>query len=295
MINHEQIRAYGETFTIDEKAHAVSKLSEWFIYKTWTVQEGLLLLVGIDPYDSEDLFLTESGFESKPNPTWARITARKGLSTTEFDNGMPLITGLVTDLFQIELLSQLLNLWARHPLHTLTGRHEPSYYRQWADGERCLPFWYEWALDANLFQRGIDSVTHAPAQTTATPAPVVDIGTSVGVEPYKAGSPPVEQGLPTKDIAACFGDCYYSADNWPKRLSGTAWLKTACIGKGEIGGASAVWNPLTLAQLMHSKTKGDKAKEKLMKTLNSRFKRNPVLGLWRDAFDEYFETHCATD
>ena len=83
-----------------------------------------------------------------------------------------------------------------------------------------------------------------PATDTATPAPVVDIGTSVGVEPDKAEPPPVEQGLLTKDIAACFGDCYYSADNWPKRLSGTAWLKTACIGKGEIGGASAVWNPL---------------------------------------------------
>ena len=135
----------------------------------------------------------------------------------------------------------------------------------------------------------------APAQTAAPPAPMEAVGASDDVEPDKAGPVPVEQGLLTKDIAVCFGDCYYSADNWPKRLSGTAWLETARIERGEIGGASAVWNPLTLAQLMHRQTKGDKAKEKLMKTLNSRFTRNPALGLWRAAFNEYFATYCTTD
>ena len=125
--------------------------------------------------------------------------------------------------------------------------------------------------------------------------PVVADSSFGEVELDKAGPVPVEQGLLTKDIAVCFGDCYYSANNWPKRLSGTAWLKTARIGRGEIGRASAIWNPLTLAQLMHHRTKGDKAKQNLMNTLNSRFTRNPALGLWRDAFNEYFATYCTTD
>ena len=289
-MNHEQVQAYGETFKIDERAHAVLKLSEWLVFKTWTTKEALLLLTGIDPYDAHDLLFTETGITSEPNPSWARITATAGLSTSEFDkHGVPRLAGYVTDIFQLQLLARYMDIWVRKPPHTLTGIHEPSYFIEWAESTGLAPFWLNWALKADL------PIRCSPAPDTAKPAPVVDIGTSVGVEPDKAGSPPVEQGLLTKDIAACFGDCYYSADNWPKRLSGTAWLKTACIGKGEIGGASAVWNPLTLAQLMHSKTKGDKAKEKLMKTLNSRFTRNPALGLWRDAFNEYFATHCATD
>ena len=134
-----------------------------------------------------------------------------------------------------------------------------------------------------------------PAQTAATSAPVGAVGPFGGVEPDKSGPLPVEQGLLTKDVAACFDNCYYSADNWPKRLSGTAWLKTACIGRGEAGGASAVWNPLTLARLIHQRTKGNREKKKLIEALNSRFTRIPALGPWRNAFNEYFETYYAVD
>ena len=173
-MNCEQIQAYGETFTIDERAHAVSELSAWFQLDSWTVREGLLLLVGIDPARSEDLLFSESGFETKPKPTWAQITARPGLSANEVDaNGWPHITGLIFNRDELMWLSRLLNLWVATPLHTMTGRHEPRYFVEWAGSKNCTPYWREWALDAKLF---IDT---APVQAAATPAPVGAVGASL--------------------------------------------------------------------------------------------------------------------
>jgi hypothetical protein len=134
----------------------------------------------------------------------------------------------------------------------------------------------------------------APAQTPATPAPVETVGASDGVGPDKAG--PVEDGLLTKEIAVTFdGVNGWSADRWPKNLSGSHWLHPARKARGTAGGASAVWDPLVLAQLIHGETNGDKAKEQVMKAFHSRFNRNPVLIPWRDAFNEYFATHCTSD
>ena len=131
----------------------------------------------------------------------------------------------------------------------------------------------------------------APAQTE-TPVPVVAVG-ALG-EPDKAG--PVEDGLLTKEIAVTFdGVNGWNVERWRKNLSASQWLHPARIAIGGAGGASSVWNPLALAQLMHSETKGDKAREQVMKAFNSRFNRNPVLMPWRDAFNEYFATHCTTD
>lgn len=131
---------------------------------------------------------------------------------------------------------------------------------------------------------------------TQQPAPVVTAGASDGVEPAKAGPLPIEGGLLTKEIADTFaGVNKWSADRWLRNLSASKWLHPARMALGCAGGASSVWNPLTLAQLMHSKAKDSKQKEQLMKSLNSRFNRNPVLMPWRDAFNEYYATHCATD
>lgn len=127
--------------------------------------------------------------------------------------------------------------------------------------------------------------------------PTVQNGNASGdVESAKAEPLQIEGGLLTKEIADTFdGVNGWSADRWPKNLSSSKWLHPARIALGGAGVASAVWNPLTLAELMHSKTKGSKPKQQLMKVLNSRFNRNPVLMPWRDAFNEYFATHCATD
>ena len=143
-----------DRFSANEKAYAITELRTWFQLDSWTVRQGLLLLVGIDPYRSEDLFSTEAGFHSAPNSSWAQITARPGLSVDKVDAaGWPRITGYVLDPSQIMELSRLLNLWVSNLSHTLQDRHVPSYYLEWANGKDCNPFWQPWAIEAGLFSQ----------------------------------------------------------------------------------------------------------------------------------------------
>ncbi len=139
------------------------------------------------------------------------------------------------------------------------------------------------------------SKASTPAQTV-TPAPVDAVGASGGVEPDKAGKLPVGQGLVTIDIANTFdGLNGWNAERWRKNLSAAKWLHPARIARGRAGGASAVWCPVMLAQLMHDKAKGEREKGKLMNALNSRFTKNPVLKPWRDDFNEYLATYGTTE
>lgn len=119
--------------------------------------------------------------------------------------------------------------------------------------------------------------TMATAQDTATPAPV-------------------RRGLETKEIAVVFdGVNGWSDKRWSQNLSASQWLHPARTALGSAGGASAVWNPLILAQLIHKRMKSAKEKERVMKSVRFRFNRSPVLEQWRGDFNEYFETHCTTD
>ena len=158
---------------------------------------------------------------------------------------------------------------------------------------RILPAsWGKWVTDVEEIQALSELGEHQDAAPIQ--APLMTVGVSDGVETAKAG--PVEVGLLTKEIADTFdGVNGWSADRWPKNLSASMWLHPARISLGVAGGASAVWNPLMLAQLIHGGTKGGKARERVMKTFNSRFNQRSALMPWRDAFNEYFATHCATD
>ena len=137
----------------------------------------------------------------------------------------------------------------------------------------------------------------APVVPIEPPAPpVVAGGASGSVEADKTGPVPVEQGLSTKDIAHAFdGVNGWDVERWPRNLSASKWLHPARVAIGRAGGAPSLWSPVMLAQLMHDRVKGKREKEKLMKAFNSRFTLNPALGPWRDAFNEYFATYCATD
>lgn len=128
-----------------------------------------------------------------------------------------------------------------------------------------------------------------PAKTDTAPVEHAN-----ALETDKGGS--AGNGLLTKEIANIFnGVNGWKADRWPKILSASKWLHPARIALGGAGTASSVWNPLTLAQLMHSKTKGARAKERLMNILNSRFTHNSALAPWRGDFNEYFAIHCRSD
>lgn len=154
---------YGDSFTPEERAHAVRELRLWFELDTWTMREALLLLAGIDPHRADCWHLNEDGFSTDGHqPVWARITARPGVTVD--DAGMPHPTGLVLDLFQIESLSRLLNIWVSNPGHTLNDRHAPSYYLGWAVDKGYGPFWHSWMIDAGLFpERTTERLSATPA------------------------------------------------------------------------------------------------------------------------------------
>jgi hypothetical protein len=158
--------------------------------------------------------------------------------------------------------------------------------------------WVAWrdrirqALDAGELSL-VDGMTALPL---AWPGAVsaMPVATDVVEESIKAE--PIKDGLRTREIAVTFDDLNdWDKNRWTKNLSSAKWLHPARTALGSPGVASAAWNPLTLAQLMHEKAKSAKEKEQLMKHLHSRFNRNPVLMPWRDDFNEYFATYCTPD
>ena len=119
----------------------------------------------------------------------------------------------------------------------------------------------------------------APAQPqAAAPAPVV--AESASSEP--------SNGLATAQIAVIFDGLPYTAENWPKRASDINWLEPARVALGAAGGATSLWCPATLARLIHGRGRGA-AKQKTLEALNKRFKSNPVLEPWRDAWNQHYE------
>lgn len=104
-------------------------------------------------------------------------------------------------------------------------------------------------------------------------------------------------GMTTREIGAVFDGLPYKAVEWPKRVngdSGSKWLRGARLSLGAKGGASAMWCPLRVAQAIHERAgKADKAKT--LKTLNNRFKKNPALNPWKDAWDDFYSTFSDTD
>ena len=116
------------------------------------------------------------------------------------------------------------------------------------------------------------------APQAAAPAPVVA---------ECANDAPVD-GITTAQVAAIFDTLPYTAENWPRRLSDTKWLERARVALGAQGGASSLWCPATLAQLIHGKQRGT-GKQKTLEALNRKFKSKPVLAPWRTAWDEHYD------
>lgn len=115
------------------------------------------------------------------------------------------------------------------------------------------------------------------------------VGRSIASTPGadSAGNAPVD-GITTAQVAAIFDDLPFTAENWPKRLSDTKWVKPAQVALGAAGGATSLWCPATLARLIHGKGKGAE-KLKTLETLNGKFKNNPVLQPWRTDWNEHYE------
>ena len=192
---------------------------------------------------------------------------------------------------------------ARHECVGNEGKVRFPAFESWALKEGWIPTaMFTEALGTKTAPHGKTSMaTGDEAQPTSAPSAqqepqgmaVEAAVLSDVVVPAKAGPLPEKQGLPTNAIAHAFdGVNEWSAERWRKNLSACQWLRPARVALGRPGGASAVWDPLMLAQLMHGRVKGDREKEKVMKALNSRFTRDTALVPWRGGFNEYFATYC---
>jgi hypothetical protein len=95
-------------------------------------------------------------------------------------------------------------------------------------------------------------------------------------------------GLATAQIAVIFDGLPYTAENWTRRASDIKWLEPARERLGAAGGATSLWCPATLARLIHGRGRGA-AKQKTLEALNKRFRSNPVLEPWRDAWNQHYE------
>ena len=166
--------------------------------------------------------------------------------------------------------------------------HKPRTLRDWHQTARGMGLVYHSWID------GYMEATRPPALPVVDTATAAPVAVAASVEPAKAA--PVKAGLLTREIADIFdGINGWDSKRWTKNLSSSKWLHPARTGLGGAGVASSVWNPLTLAQLIHAREKGSRPREQLMKTLNSRFDRNAVLMPWRDDCNEYFATFCTAD
>lgn len=106
----------------------------------------------------------------------------------------------------------------------------------------------------------------------------------------------VTSWLTTKQISDAFSGLNdWRPDRWPKNLSQSKWLHAARESPGLAGGPSALWNPLTLAQLLHAKKGVQRNKTMLVQSLRSRFRNIPALQPWKDALNDYCDTYDVED
>jgi hypothetical protein len=124
-----------------------------------------------------------------------------------------------------------------------------------------------------------------PRNHELPPEPAAINTTPDATEPPEQTQP---QPLTTNEIAQLFDGIPFTQERWVKNIGQTKWLGSANRGKGEQGGAPATWCPLTIAQLVYDHEKDTRAKQKTLKNLNSRFRTNPMLNPWKDAWDDYY-------
>lgn len=151
--------------------------------------------------------------------------------------------------------------------------------------------WREWhgvakEIEAE-YQKGFDELFGELAQAPNTST------AGAPAQPQAERPAPVE-GITTAQVATIFDGIPYTAENWPKRLSDTKWLKSSNRELGAVGGATSRWCPLEIAQLVHGKKHGAE-KQRTLEALNRIFRRHAVLEPWRAAWDEHYSMFSDVD
>ncbi len=142
--------------------------------------------------------------------------------------------------------------------------------------------WAEWAIERSIHVHDVFTLALGS----------VDEGKPQANQPSQNSQP---DPLPTQDIAVLFAGVRFTRERWIKNIGHAKWLAPANRTKGQQGGAPATWCPLELAQLICDKEKDTRAKQKTLKSLNSRFRKNPALKPWVDAWNDYYEQFKDTD
>ena len=131
----------------------------------------------------------------------------------------------------------------------------------------------------------------AQQTTTASPAPVVAIGSSGYVEiekaePKKDEPPP----LTTNDIAFCFAGLRWNEQQWKKPLGDKRKWLAACIATAGVRGVSqTLWNPVLIGAALISE---GHAKQN---NIRGRFQAQPQLKPWLEAWKTYEDDNFSTE
>lgn len=110
-------------------------LREWFLHDSWTIAQGLALLIDVDP---------------------ARVDF-----VDSFYDGSPWVAGPRLTPDEHSRIAKLARLWQGKPEHTCLRRAAPSYFIEWAESKGLPPQWLAVAQAAGIV------VPTQPAPTAA--------------------------------------------------------------------------------------------------------------------------------
>lgn len=153
----------------------------------------------------------------------------------------------------------------------------------------CARAWLDSAQPQAHQSAPVPEVTPAQQPAPAAPPEAVLMPPQAVPAAVAESMPNLAHCLPTAQVATVFDALPFSAERWRKNLSGNKWTWAAKRSAGEQGGATAMWCPLTLAQLVHARVKDPKKKAATLKTLNSLFNRNELLAPHRDEWGKFFQ------
>jgi len=222
-------------------------LSEWFRHDTWTQEQGLILLLGLDPKETS---IEPSIWLGMNNERVDEIMQAKFLDGREinfaiwfavFDQlkskGIEGIDDNLAEKVKDEMFG-LSHMYrdmktifesGNHPI-----RNRPDFYVQWALGKGFNVPWLDWYEQRNVSSK--DDKDLNPLE-------------------------PIVKGLTKRQIARAFEDVYWSYDKWLKYLaSPPKWLKSSRVAIGsKAKRVSHTWNPVLIGIALISRTLPDKS------------------------------------
>jgi hypothetical protein len=139
-------------YTPEEAEAAAEALRYWFRFDTWSVRQGLLLLVGIDPEHVVDIEIPPDGSSLKVerkdfrSPGWFRIGFPAQIVQplgNELMGRQPEITDFTFSGDVVMELMDLMKLWGANPEFQGMTRLEPMRFVRFAESKGLAPYWLE--------------------------------------------------------------------------------------------------------------------------------------------------------